>query len=200
MKGRGCGEVLCPFYQIAVQSSDEQYGDLWDLLLSAQHPAVTRLCRPKGRGFFLLEAEFNGLKAEKLISSPGLVLAPESTLHTLKVLGAAYRGDFPQAIMGGLVCSPQEVWGQAGEEMCLEVTLYFCFPEAEMWQNQGSQRLGQDPGAAFWGAGLVASDGRSHALLPVGTGLERRTSSHEETYQTLVSAGGPESRKAQGKN
>lgn len=116
------------------------------------------------------------------------------------MLGAAYRGDFPQAIMGGLVCSPQEVWGQAGEEMCPEVTLYFCFSEAEMWQNQGSQRLGQDPGAAFWGAGLVASDGRSHTLLPVGTGLERRTSSHEETYQTLVSAGGPESRKAQGKN
>lgn len=69
-----------------------------------------------------------------------------------------------------------------------------------MWQHQGSQRLGQDSGAAFWGAGLVGPDSRNHTLLQVGTGLERRTSSHEETHQTLVSPGNSEFRKAQGKS
>lgn len=69
-----------------------------------------------------------------------------------------------------------------------------------MWRHQGSQRLGQDPGAAVWGAGPVGPEGRRRTLLPVGTGLERRTQSHEETHQTLVSAGGPECRQAQGKS
>lgn len=69
-----------------------------------------------------------------------------------------------------------------------------------MWQHQGSQSLGQDPGAAFWGAGLVEPGGRNHALFPMGTRLERRTSSNEETHQTLVSTGGPELRKAQGRS
>lgn len=46
----------------------------------------------------------------------------------------------------------------------------------------------------------MGPNSRSHTLLQVGTGLERRTSSHEETHQTLVSAGDPESRKAQGKS
>lgn len=59
--------------------------------------------------------------------------------------------------------------------------------------------MGQDSRAAFWGAGLVGPNSRSHTLLQMGTGLERRTSSHEETHQTLVSAGDLESRKAQGK-
>ena len=139
-------------------------------------------------------------KLDKLISSPDLVLAPEISLHTLQMLVAAFRGYFLQAVTRGLVCSSQEVGGQADKELCPGVMLYFCFPETEMWQHQGGQCVDQNPGAAFWGAGLVESDGRSHTLLPVGTGLERRTGSYAETHQTLISMGGPESRKAQGKN
>ena len=139
-------------------------------------------------------------KLDKLISSPYLVLAPEISLHTLQVRGAAFIGYLLQAVMRGSVCSSQEVWGWADKELCPGVMLYFCFPETEMWQHQGSQCVDQNPGAAFWGAGLVVSDGRSHTLLPVGTGLERRTSSYAETHQTLISTGGPESRNAQGKN
>ena len=139
-------------------------------------------------------------KLDKLISSPDLVLAPEISLHTLHVLGAAFRGYFIQTVTRGLVCSSQEVWGQADKELCPEVMLYFCFPETEMWQHQGGQCVDQNPGAAFWGVGLMASDGRSHTLLPVGIGLERMTGSYAEAHQTLISTGGPESRKAQGKN
>lgn len=45
-------------------------------------------------GFFLPYPKLNGLKPENLISSPGQDLAPESTLHTLRVLRDAYRGLF----------------------------------------------------------------------------------------------------------
>lgn len=69
-----------------------------------------------------------------------------------------------------------------------------------MWQHQGSQSLGPDPGPAFWGARFVAPSSRNHTLFPVGTGLERRTRSHEEAPQMLISTGGPECRKAPGKN
>lgn len=102
-------------------------------------------------------------------------------------------------LMGALVCSPQEVWAQAMRKMSRGDTALL-FPEAEMWQHQGSQSLGQDPGADFWGAGLMEPGGRSHALFPVGTGLERRTHAHEEAPPTPVSTGGPEYRKRQGKS
>lgn len=69
-----------------------------------------------------------------------------------------------------------------------------------MWQRQSSQSLDPDPGAAFWGAGLVAPSSRNHTLFPVGTGLERRTRSHEEAPQMLIYTGSPECRKPQGKS
>lgn len=39
-----------------------------------------------------------------------------------------------------------------------------------------------------------------YILLPVGTGQEGRTSSHEETHQTLVFMGGPEPSVVQGRH
>lgn len=74
------------------------------------------------------------------------------------------------------------------------------FPEAEVWRRQGRQSLGSDPGAAFRGAGLVGPGSRSHALFPVGAGLERRACAHEEAPPTLVSQQGPSCRRAPGKS
>lgn len=83
--------------------------------------------------------------------------------------------------------------------MYLSVVLYLCFPETEKWQQKGSHGLGQDSGTALWGAGIVGPNDKIHTLLPVGTGQEGRTSSNEETHQTLVFLGGPEPRRVHGR-
>lgn len=83
--------------------------------------------------------------------------------------------------------------------MYLSVVLNLCFPETEKWQQKGSHGLGQDSGTALWGAGIVGPNDKIHTLLPVGTGQEGRTSSNEETHQTLVFLGGPEPRRVHGR-
>ena len=174
---------------------------LWDLLLSAQHPAVTTwLQRPKGRCYSppLIWIKWFQSRQTSFFSWSGLG-SREYITHPEAAWGCL-QGWFSLRNYGALGLFTPEGLGPSRWGNVSGVTLYFSFPEAEMWQHPGSQCLGQDPGAAFWGTGLVGSDGRCHTVPPVGAGLERRTCSYEETPQTPVSTGSPESGKAQGRN
>lgn len=84
--------------------------------------------------------------------------------------------------------------GQACKGQASKCGVAFLLCRGGKWQHQGSHSLGQDAGTALWGAGIVGPNDRIHTLLPVGTGWEGRTGSHEETHQTPVSMGAPEPR------
>lgn len=88
-EGQGLSGLLCLFYQIAPQSSDEWYGDLWD---SSAHSSPEALWAKGQRIFLLLEPELNGLKAGQtdFFSLPGPG-SGDFTTHPAGAWGCLYR-------------------------------------------------------------------------------------------------------------
>lgn len=109
----------------------------------------------------------NGLKTKELIFSLGQVLASEISLQTLKVLGDAFGGSCSQAVMGGLVCSPQEVWSQARRKMSRGDTALL-LPRGGDVAASRQPKPGPGSGSRFLGSWAYGAKRQKPHLVPSG--------------------------------